>query len=155
MKGTWDSIHVIEVGRPTRPSVRTHSPQTHQLTDARTHAHTHSLQVDTTQKTKGHYKMTSTIMLTIETETASTGTISLAGNLTRQVCSSLVWLVFVLGWYTPPVVLSQPFSYPIVPPPPPPTHPCRTRRISRSMTKPTRTYPTLVVWSRTWRSSCA
>jgi len=35
-------------------------------------------------KTKAHYKLTSTVMLNIETETASAGRISLAGSLTRQ-----------------------------------------------------------------------
>jgi len=51
MKGSWDSIHVVEI-------------QDH--------------------KTKAHYKLTSTVMLNIETETASTGRVSLAGSLTRQ-----------------------------------------------------------------------
>lgn len=51
MKGTWDSIHVVEV-------------QDH--------------------KTKAHYKLTSTVMLMIETETNTTGKVSLAGSLTRQ-----------------------------------------------------------------------
>jgi len=51
MKGTWDSIHVVEVGD-------------HQK--------------------NAHYKLTSTVMLTIETETAVTGSVSLAGSLTRQ-----------------------------------------------------------------------
>jgi len=35
-------------------------------------------------KTKAHYKLTSTVMLNIETETANTGRVSLAGSLTRQ-----------------------------------------------------------------------
>jgi len=35
-------------------------------------------------KTKAHYKLTSTVMLNIETETTSTGRVSLAGSLTRQ-----------------------------------------------------------------------
>jgi len=35
-------------------------------------------------KTKAHYKLTSTVMLNIETETAATGRVSLAGSLTRQ-----------------------------------------------------------------------
>lgn len=48
MKGTWDSIHVIEVTDP------------------------------------GSYKLTSTVMLFIETESEATGTVSLAGSLTRQ-----------------------------------------------------------------------
>eukprot|EP01115_Flamella_aegyptia_P002394 TRINITY_DN136434_c0_g1_i1.p1 TRINITY_DN136434_c0_g1~~TRINITY_DN136434_c0_g1_i1.p1 ORF type:complete len:271 (-),score=115.30 TRINITY_DN136434_c0_g1_i1:10-822(-) len=51
MKGTWDSIHVVEV-------------QDHQK--------------------NAHYKLTSTVMLSIETETAGTGNVSLAGSLTRQ-----------------------------------------------------------------------
>jgi len=51
MKGTWDSIHVVEVAD-------------HQKT--------------------AHYKLTSTVMLNIETETPATGQISLAGSLTRQ-----------------------------------------------------------------------
>lgn len=55
MKGSWDSIHVVEVQD---------------------------------SKTKAHYKLTSTVMLNIETETATTGRVSLAGSLTRQVTSS-------------------------------------------------------------------
>jgi len=51
MKGTWDSIHVVEVK------------------DAKKNA---------------HYKLTSTCMLSIETETAGTGRVSLGGSLTRQ-----------------------------------------------------------------------
>jgi len=51
MKGSWDSIHVVEVQD---------------------------------NKTKGHYKLTSTVMLNIETQTAATGKVSLAGSLTRQ-----------------------------------------------------------------------
>jgi len=53
MKGTWDSIHVVDV------------------------------QDD--KKTKGaHYKLTSTVMLYIGTETDQTGQVNLAGSLTRQ-----------------------------------------------------------------------
>lgn len=52
MKGTWDSIHVVEVK------------------DNRKNA---------------HYKLTSTVMLSITTDTPSTGSVSLAGSLTRQV----------------------------------------------------------------------
>lgn len=51
MKGTWDSIHVVEVQDKGK---------------------------------NGHYRLTSTVMLTIETETAVTGLVSLAGSLTRQ-----------------------------------------------------------------------
>jgi len=51
MKGTWDSIHVVEVQD---------------------------------NKKNAHYKLTSTVMLGIETETASTGQVNLAGSLTRQ-----------------------------------------------------------------------
>jgi capping protein beta len=51
MKGTWDSIHVIEVQD---------------------------------NKTKARYKLTSTVMLSIETETGATGQVNLAGSLTRQ-----------------------------------------------------------------------
>jgi len=51
MKGSWDSIHVVEVAD---------------------------------SKSKAHYKLTSTVMLSIETETAATGRVSLAGSLTRQ-----------------------------------------------------------------------
>jgi len=51
MKGTWDSIHVVEVND---------------------------------KKKTGTYKLTSTVMLSLETETASTGQINLAGSLTRQ-----------------------------------------------------------------------
>jgi len=51
MKGTWDSIHVVEITDP---------------------------------KKNAHYKLTSTVMLTIETETTATGKVQLAGSLTRQ-----------------------------------------------------------------------
>lgn len=51
MKGTWDSIHVIEVQD---------------------------------NKKNAHYKLTSTVMLSIETETNATGRVSLAGSITRQ-----------------------------------------------------------------------
>jgi len=51
MKGTWDSIHVVEV------------------LDA---------------GNKAHYKLTSTVMLSIETETDQSGRITLGGSLTRQ-----------------------------------------------------------------------
>jgi len=51
MKGTWDSIHVVEVSD---------------------------------NKSNAHYKLTTTVMLSIETETAGTGNVSLAGSLTRQ-----------------------------------------------------------------------
>jgi len=51
MKGTWDSIHVIEVAD---------------------------------NKKNAHYKLTSTVMLSIETETAATGRVTLGGSLTRQ-----------------------------------------------------------------------
>jgi len=51
MKGTWDSIHVIEVNKGKKDS---------------------------------HYKLTSTVMLSIETTTDAAGTVSLAGSLTRQ-----------------------------------------------------------------------
>eukprot|EP01100_Stratorugosa_tubuloviscum_P014679 TRINITY_DN79_c3_g1_i1.p1 TRINITY_DN79_c3_g1~~TRINITY_DN79_c3_g1_i1.p1 ORF type:complete len:269 (+),score=130.62 TRINITY_DN79_c3_g1_i1:136-942(+) len=51
MKGTWDSIHVVDV----QDSKRT-----------------------------AHYKLTSTVMLSIETQTEQTGLVSLSGSLTRQ-----------------------------------------------------------------------
>jgi len=51
MKGTWDSIHVVEVQDKQK---------------------------------NAHYKLTSTVMLSIDTETAATGQVSLAGSLTRQ-----------------------------------------------------------------------
>jgi capping protein beta len=51
MKGTWDSIHVVEVQQSSKSA---------------------------------HYTLTSTVMLTIETETEATGNVSLAGSLTRQ-----------------------------------------------------------------------
>jgi len=51
MKGTWDSIHVVEVQQSSKSA---------------------------------HYKLTSTVMLSIETETDAAGTVSLAGSLTRQ-----------------------------------------------------------------------
>lgn len=54
MKGSWDSIHVVEVKD---------------------------------QKTKARYKLTSTVMLSVETETNATGQVNLAGSLTRQVFS--------------------------------------------------------------------
>jgi F-actin-capping protein subunit beta len=51
MKGTWDSIHVIEVAD---------------------------------KQSNATYKLTSTVMLSIETSNAATGTVNLAGSLTRQ-----------------------------------------------------------------------
>jgi len=51
MKGTWDSIHVVDVED---------------------------------KKSNAHYKLTSTIMLSLETKTEQAGTISLSGSLTRQ-----------------------------------------------------------------------
>jgi len=51
MKGTWDSIHVVEVSD-------------HQK--------------------NAHYKLTSTVMLNIETENPTSGQVNLAGSLTRQ-----------------------------------------------------------------------
>jgi capping protein (actin filament) muscle Z-line, beta len=51
MKGSWDSIHVVEVKD---------------------------------QKSKARYKLTSTVMLSVETETNTTGQVNLAGSLTRQ-----------------------------------------------------------------------
>jgi len=51
MKGSWDSIHVVEVQD---------------------------------NKSKAHYKLASTVMLSIETETPGTGHVHLAGSLTRQ-----------------------------------------------------------------------
>jgi len=50
MKGTWDSIHVVEVQ------------------DGK----------------QAHYKLTSTVMLSIETETDQSGRVTLGGSLTRQ-----------------------------------------------------------------------
>jgi capping protein beta len=52
MKGTWDSIHVVEVKD---------------------------------SKKNANYKLTSTVMLGIETETEATGSVNLSGSLTRQV----------------------------------------------------------------------
>jgi len=51
MKGTWDSIHVVEVQEG---------------------------------KKNAHYKLTSTVMLSISTSTEATGNVTLSGNLTRQ-----------------------------------------------------------------------
>eukprot|EP01123_Difflugia_compressa_P008534 TRINITY_DN2571_c0_g1_i1.p1 TRINITY_DN2571_c0_g1~~TRINITY_DN2571_c0_g1_i1.p1 ORF type:complete len:276 (-),score=58.46 TRINITY_DN2571_c0_g1_i1:226-1053(-) len=51
MKGTWDSIHVFEVGD---------------------------------KGSSADYKLTSTVMLTIETEDEKTGNVSLSGSMTRQ-----------------------------------------------------------------------
>jgi len=51
MKGSWDSIHVVEVQD---------------------------------SKKTARYKLTSTVMLGIETETTATGQVNLAGSLTRQ-----------------------------------------------------------------------
>jgi len=51
MKGTWDSIHVVEIEIRSKDA---------------------------------HYKLTSTVMLSIETENAATGTVNLSGSLTRQ-----------------------------------------------------------------------
>jgi len=44
----------------------------------------HVFQVDVAGTNSATYTLTSTIMLSVETETPETGTISLAGNLTRQ-----------------------------------------------------------------------
>jgi capping protein (actin filament) muscle Z-line, beta len=52
MKGTWDSIHVMEVQDGGK---------------------------------QAHYKLTSTVMLGIETETDQAGRVNLGGSLTRQV----------------------------------------------------------------------
>jgi capping protein (actin filament) muscle Z-line, beta len=54
MKGTWDSIHVVEVK-------------------------------EANTKKNANYKLTSTVMLGIETETDATGSVNLSGSLTRQV----------------------------------------------------------------------
>jgi capping protein beta len=62
MKGTWDSIHVVEV-------------------------------VD--KGKNAHYKLTSTVMLFIETETKETGRVTLAGSLTRQVRQATFYLAIV------------------------------------------------------------
>jgi len=51
MKGTWDSIHVVDVSE---------------------------------KKAQAQYKLTSTVMLTLETQTDQTGQVSLSGSLTRQ-----------------------------------------------------------------------
>eukprot|EP01132_Coremiostelium_polycephalum_P006165 gene6165-7678_t len=51
MRGTWDSIHVVEVKN---------------------------------KKKNAHYKLTSTVMLSIETENDATGKVNLSGSLTRQ-----------------------------------------------------------------------
>jgi len=51
MKGSWDSIHVLDVNE---------------------------------KKTQATYKLTSTVMLSIETQTDQTGLVSLSGSLTRQ-----------------------------------------------------------------------
>ena len=60
MKGTWDSIHVVEV-HPSRG--------------------------------RADYKLTSTVMLTIETETEAAGRMNIGGNLTRQVSEASVVLI--------------------------------------------------------------
>lgn len=52
LRGSWDSIHVVEVQEKGRSA---------------------------------HYKLTSTIMLYMETVGASHGNINLSGSLTRQV----------------------------------------------------------------------
>jgi len=52
MRGSWDSIHVVEINNS--------NPKT------------------------AHYKLTSTVMLTIETQTATAGQVNLSGSLTRQ-----------------------------------------------------------------------
>jgi capping protein beta len=51
MKGTWDSIHVLDVAE---------------------------------KKGQATYKLTSTVMLSLETQTEQTGNVSLSGSLTRQ-----------------------------------------------------------------------
>jgi len=49
----------------------------------------HVFQVDPQNQNTASYQLTSTIMLSIETEAKDTGTISLAGNLTRQEAKTL------------------------------------------------------------------
>jgi len=51
MKGTWDSIHVVDIEE---------------------------------KKGSAHYKLTSTVMLSLETQTDQTGQVSLSGSLMRQ-----------------------------------------------------------------------
>lgn len=58
MRGSWDSIHVVEVNDRT--------------------------------KKNAHYKLTSTVMLSLDTETDATGKVVLAGSLTRQEEKDLV-----------------------------------------------------------------
>jgi len=57
---TWDSIHVFEATEPSRPTSPT------------------------------HYKLTSTILLSLSSASPALGTISLAGNLTRQAEADVV-----------------------------------------------------------------
>jgi len=45
---------------------------------------THVFQVEVINNNMASYQLTSTVMLSIETETPETGNVSLAGNLTRQ-----------------------------------------------------------------------
>lgn len=92
MKGSWDSIHVVEVQDRQR---------------------------------NAHYKLTSTVMLNIETETAGTGNVSLAGSLTRQVISTLRKFV---------------------------NHLIRKKEISLFLML-LLTMLTLVVWSKVWKTS--
>jgi len=58
VKGTWDSIHVVEVALQQGGSAKA---------------------------TKAEYKLTSTVMLSVTTATTGAGNITLAGSLTRQV----------------------------------------------------------------------
>ena len=47
-------------------------------------------------KDKAKYKLTSTVMLTIETSTDQTGSVSLAGSVTRQVSTTSLLILFLL-----------------------------------------------------------
>ena len=100
MKGTWDSIHVVEV-------------------------------MD--QGSNAHYKLTSTVMLGIETETDQSGRVNLGGSMTRQVI--FFFFLFLFLFFRPLFLIFL-------------LH--RPSKGAPSMTK-TPMSPTSGAWSRIWR----
>ena len=66
IKGCWDSIHIFEVGRTYRVFISTHSIQVLQYEQVVV------------------YKLTTTVMLWLQTNTDDCGMLNLGGSLTRQ-----------------------------------------------------------------------
>ena len=99
MKGTWDSIHVVEVQEG---------------------------------KKTAHYKLTSTVMLSIETETEATGTVTLSGNLTRQVDSSIRFFKRIT------IIISFFFQF-------------SSKKLTPQLLMPVLMFATLVEWLKIWK----